>query len=84
MGDYEQEAPAGRTTAESILCRPVDAASLAAFRIGFGILLAAGTIRFMAEGWDMYVSPSHSGGYASELLGHTVLIIELPCYRTTL
>lgn len=59
MGDYEQEAPAGRTTAESILCRPVDAASLAAFRIGFGILLAAGTIRFMAEGWVdvLFVEP---------------------------
>ena len=42
------------------LFKPVDAASLAAFRIGFGVLLAAGLTRFLAEGWVsvLFVEPS--------------------------
>ena len=60
MGGHEQENSAGRPTAESIFWRPVDAASLAAFRIGFGVLLAVGTLRFLAEGWVdvLFVEPS--------------------------
>jgi len=60
MGGYEQGTPAGQPPAGSILSRPVDAASLAAFRIGFGILLAAGALRFMAEGWVdvLFVEPT--------------------------
>ena len=45
---------------------PVDAASLAAFRIGFGLagLLIVG--RFFAYGWigELYVEPAHHFGYA--------------------
>lgn len=38
---------------------PVDAASLAVFRIAFGLLMLAGTIRFAARGWidALYVAP---------------------------
>ena len=38
----------------------VDAASLAAFRVGFGLILCVGAIRFMAEGWiePFFVEPS--------------------------
>ncbi|MEZ4449072.1 MAG: HTTM domain-containing protein [Nannocystaceae bacterium] len=41
------------------LGRPVDAASLSAFRIAFGALMLAGTLRFAARGWihDLYVAP---------------------------
>lgn len=40
--------------------RPVDAASVAAFRIGFGLLLAVGMLRFLAEGWVhvLFVEPT--------------------------
>lgn len=40
--------------------RPVDAASVAVFRIGLGLLLAVGMIRFLAEGWVtvLFVEPS--------------------------
>jgi len=42
------------------LFRPVDGASLAAFRILFGLLMCAGLIRFMASGWieRFYGAPS--------------------------
>ena len=43
------------------LDRPVDAASCAAFRISFGVLLLGSTLRFFAHGWvkDFYRTPSH-------------------------
>src|SRR4026209_1618252 len=39
--------------------KPVDLASLAAFRIMFGLLMAAGIIRFRAKGWvsELYTKP---------------------------
>ena len=51
------------------LARPVDAASLAAFRLLFGLLLVIGTLRFAARGWisAMYVEPAlhfHYWGFA--------------------
>ena len=38
---------------------PVDIASLAAFRVLFGLVMAAGTIRFLAKGWvtELYLRP---------------------------
>jgi vitamin K-dependent gamma-carboxylase len=41
------------------LFRPVDAASLAAFRILFGALMLVSVVRFWANGWirDIYVAP---------------------------
>ena len=33
------------------LYKPVDGSSLAVFRILFGLLMCAGSLRFMAEGW---------------------------------
>lgn len=43
------------------LDRPVDAASTAAFRIAFGILLLVSTVRFFEHGWirDFYQRPTH-------------------------
>ncbi|MEZ4384978.1 MAG: HTTM domain-containing protein [Nannocystaceae bacterium] len=51
------------------LLRPVDAAGLAAFRVLFGALMLASTIRFAANGWihDLYVAPAvhfHYWGFA--------------------
>ncbi len=42
------------------LARPVDAAGLAAFRIGFGALMLLSTLRFVAKGWisELYLAPS--------------------------
>ena len=42
------------------LLQPVDAASLAAFRIAFGAVMAATVIRYFLKGWihDYYVAPS--------------------------
>ncbi|WP_272010156.1 HTTM domain-containing protein [Nannocystis radixulma] len=42
------------------LLAPVDAAGLHAFRIAFGLLMFAGTVRFAARGWihQLYVEPS--------------------------
>jgi hypothetical protein len=42
------------------LFRPVDAASLAAFRILFGALMLVSVVRFWANGWirDLYIAPS--------------------------
>ncbi|HVY30900.1 MAG TPA: HTTM domain-containing protein [Polyangiaceae bacterium] len=41
--------------------RPVDAASLAAFRIGFGALLLVATLRYFAHGWiaEYFLLPTH-------------------------
>jgi len=43
------------------LNRPLDAASLAAFRIAFGALLLISTLRFFAHGWvrEFYGVPTH-------------------------
>ncbi len=40
--------------------RPLDNASLAVFRIFFGLLMAAGVVRFWARGWieQLYLAPS--------------------------
>jgi vitamin K-dependent gamma-carboxylase len=55
-----EKLPGERSTAESVFCRPVDAASVAVFRIGLGILLSVGTLRFVVEGWieALYIEPS--------------------------
>lgn len=41
------------------LDRPVDGASLAAFRVIFGVLMFGSTVRFMAKGWidQLYLAP---------------------------
>lgn len=41
------------------LSAPVDAASLVAFRVAFGLLMCASTIRFAARGWisELYIAP---------------------------
>jgi vitamin K-dependent gamma-carboxylase len=43
------------------LHRPVDVASLAAFRIGFGALLLVATLRYFAHGWiaEYFLVPTH-------------------------
>src|SRR5215510_13280909 len=48
-----------RSLAERLAQKPVDLASLAAFRIMFGLLMAAAMIRFMARGWvtELYTKP---------------------------
>ncbi len=50
----------GNASVASALFRPIDAASVAAFRIGFGLLLAVGFLRFVAEGWVrvLFVEPT--------------------------
>ncbi len=50
----------GRASVATALFRPVDAASVAVFRIGFGLLLAVGFLRFVAEGWVrvLFVEPT--------------------------
>lgn len=56
--------PSGRTASLLTECgarlrRPVDAASVAVFRILFGLVLLGGLVRFIAEGWVevLYVEP---------------------------
>jgi hypothetical protein len=53
----------GRLT--QALNRPLDAASVAAFRILFGALLLASTLRFFAHGWvrEFYGVPTHFFSY---------------------
>ena len=51
------------------LSAPVDAASLVAFRVAFGLLMCASVIRFAARGWihELYVAPEfhfHYWGFA--------------------
>src|SRR5882724_7420421 len=54
----------GRTPAAASFTRlvapPVDIASLAAFRILFGLLMAGAMVRFMAKGWvrQFYLEPA--------------------------
>lgn len=50
---------------DNIFRKRVDIASLAAFRILFGVLMAAAMIRFMAKGWveQMYIQPSFCFAY---------------------
>lgn len=45
---------------------PVHAASTAVFRIGFGLLVAASMVRFIAKGWvaRLYLEPPHHLTYA--------------------
>jgi hypothetical protein len=47
------------------LSRPVDGAGLAVFRIAFGLLMFAATVRFVAKGWvdELLLSPSHHFTY---------------------
>lgn len=47
------------------LFEPVDAASLAVYRILFGLLMLVATLRFFAHGWiaDYYEMPSHFFSY---------------------
>ena len=47
------------------LARPVDGASLAAFRVLFAALLVIGTLRFAARGWiaAMYIDPAYHFPY---------------------
>jgi len=53
----------GRLT--QALNRPVDAASVAAFRIAFGAMLLVSTIRFFGHGWvrEFYAVPTHFFSY---------------------
>ena len=53
----------GRLT--EALNRPVDAASVAAYRIAFGAMLLASTIRFFLHGWvrEFYGVPTHFFSY---------------------
>lgn len=46
--------------------RPVSGASVAAFRIVFGLLGVAAVVRFAAKGWiyDLYIEPAHHFTYA--------------------
>ncbi len=56
----QAEAPRGPHARAVALFRPVDAASIAAFRVGLGLLLAVGMVRFLAEGWVsvLFVEPT--------------------------
>jgi len=47
------------------LNRPLDAASVAAFRVAFGAMLLISTIRFFAHGWvrEFYAVPTHFFAY---------------------
>lgn len=49
-----------RETFDRLVATRVDIASLAAFRILFGLLMAAAMVRFMANGWvtELYVTPA--------------------------
>lgn len=53
----------GRLT--QALNRPLDAASVATFRIAFGALLLISTVRFLAHGWvrEFYAVPTHFFAY---------------------
>ena len=50
----------GRLLEHRLLTAPVDPSSLALFRILFGVMMAAGMLRFMALGWvsELYVLPT--------------------------
>ena len=48
-------------TAQDAATRPVDGASVAAFRVLLGLLVAVGAVRFLAQGWveHFFVRPSY-------------------------
>jgi vitamin K-dependent gamma-carboxylase len=50
---------------ERFISSPVDIASLAAFRILFGLMMAGGMVRFLAKGWvtQFYVAPKYYFSY---------------------
>lgn len=54
-----------RSTVDGLLTAPVDIAGLAAFRVLFGLLMAAGMVRFLARGWvhELYVLPAYHFTY---------------------
>jgi vitamin K-dependent gamma-carboxylase len=54
-----------RSFIERFIAAPVDVASLVAFRILFGLMMAAGMIRFLAYGWvnQFYVQPKYYFSY---------------------
>ena len=56
----------GRQRIAAAATRPTDIASLAAFRIIFGVIMFAGILRFLATGWieKMYGEPSWFFSYA--------------------
>lgn len=51
---------AARPSLGASLTRPVDAANLVVFRVLFGLLMAAGAVRFVASGWidTLYLEPT--------------------------
>src|SRR5688572_29133577 len=53
------------TRLQERLNAPVDVASLAAFRILFGLLMAFAMVRFLANGWveELYVKPTFFFSY---------------------
>ena len=57
--------PSRSSALVSRLQREVDGASLAAFRVLFGLLMAASSVRFVAEGWveRCFVEPGFFFGY---------------------
>ena len=54
-----------RAVVDSLVARPRDIASLAAFRILFGLLMAAAMARFLARGWvrELYTAPAFHFAY---------------------
>jgi vitamin K-dependent gamma-carboxylase len=50
-----------RSLVRERLSRPVDAASVSAFRIGFGLLMLVLVLRFFAHGWiaEYFITPQH-------------------------
>lgn len=60
MENKTREAPWDELSWGDVLLRPVDAASVATFRIGLGLVLAVGMLRFLAEGWVrvLFVEPT--------------------------
>src|SRR5690349_18793712 len=55
----------GRSPLGAALSRPVDGASLAAFRLLFGLLMAAAMVRFASKGWirELYLDPARHFSY---------------------
>lgn len=68
-GDAGRTLPPGSTPTASwaarALLRPVDAASLAAFRILFGLVMCGASVRFLAKGWveRFFVTPTFAFKY---------------------
>jgi len=55
----------GLANLHNLVSRPVDIASLAAFRFLFGIITAAAMVRFVAKGWvrELYLEPAFFFSY---------------------